>query len=273
MSEIICDICPHACHLKEGCTGFCRARRNVNGENRCDNYGRITSLGIDPIEKKPLYGFMRGSRILSLGSYGCNLACPFCQNHDISMHGEEDSEYIELMPEQLLQLCFRYPQSIGAAFTYNEPLISYEYILDCAKLLKKHDLKVVLVTNGCVNLPVLEKLMPYTDAMNIDLKGGPDFYKELHGDYDTVRNAIAYCSRYAHVEVTALIVPGKNDSDEFMKEQAGWLASIDPDMYLHITRYFPRYHYRIHATEKNTLYRLKDIASEYLKNVYPGNVW
>ncbi|MCR5794032.1 MAG: AmmeMemoRadiSam system radical SAM enzyme [Solobacterium sp.] len=273
MSEIICDVCPHACHLQEDRTGFCRARRNVNGDNICDNYGRVTSLAIDPVEKKPLYGFMRGSRILSLGSYGCNLACPFCQNHDISMHDETDTEYIGLMPEELLELCLRHPESIGAAFTYNEPLIAWEYYRDCAKLLKEHGLKTVLVTNGCVNIPILEEIMPYTDAMNIDLKGDREFYKELRGDYDTVRDAIAYCSRYAHVEVTALIIPGKNDSEDLMREHAQWLASLDPDMYLHITRYFPRYKYRIPPADKEVLYRLKDIAGEYLKHVYLGNVW
>ena len=175
--------------------------------------------------------------------------------------------------KELLDLCLRHPESIGAAFTYNEPLIAWEYYRDCAKLLKEHGLKTVLVTNGCVNIPILEEIMPYTDAMNIDLKGDREFYKELRGDYDTVREAIAYCSRHAHVEVTALIVPGKNDSEELMREHAQWLASLDPDMYLHITRYFPRYKYRIPPADKEVLYRLKDTAGAYLRHVYLGNVW
>lgn len=271
MSEIICDICPHHCHLKEGQTGFCKARINKNGINTCRNYGRLTSLAMDPIEKKPLYGFYPGSKILSVGSYGCDLACPFCQNHEISMRDDLRTYYFP--PEELVSLCLEHPESIGIAFTYNEPLISYEYIIDTAKLLKQHDLKTVLVTNGCVNLPILEKTIPWVDAMNIDLKGDREFYKELAGDYDTVKNCIAYCADKAHVEVTMLIVPGKNDSDEFMRNEASWLASLDPDIILHITRYFPRYRYSIHPTEISTLKRLKNIAGEYLNNVHLGNVW
>lgn len=180
MSEIICEICPHHCHLEEGKTGLCKVRANESGKNVCRNYGKLTSLAIDPVEKKPLAGFYPGSYILSAGSFGCNLLCPFCQNHEISRH--DDVRTVEFMPEDLLDIAKDHPESIGIAFTYNEPLISYEYVLETAKLFRKNNLKTVLVTNGCVNMPVIEKLIPYIDAMNIDLKGDEVFYKELGGD-------------------------------------------------------------------------------------------
>ncbi len=273
MSDIVCDICPHHCLLKEGRTGFCRARMNKDGKNVCLNYGKLTSMAIDPVEKKPLAGFYPGTYILSLGSYGCSLACPFCQNHAISMHGEGHLRTLKVMPEELLDIALHHPESIGAAFTYNEPLIAWEYVLDCAKLLKQHDLKVVLVTNGCAEQHILEKVIPYTDAVNIDLKGDREFYKELSGDYDTVKNTIAYCAKRCHTEVTTLVIPGKSDDPEWIAAEAQWLAGIDPDMILHLSRYFPAYRYEIPATPKQTMYELQKKAGTYLNNVLLGNVW
>ncbi len=273
MSEIICELCPHHCRLKEGQTGICRVRYNRNGVNTCGNYGKLTSLAMDPIEKKPLYGFHRGSMILSAGSFGCNLACPFCQNHEISMHGQNELRTVDVSPEQLRDICLDHPESIGVAFTYNEPMLSWEYILDCAELLRTYGKQTVLVTNGCFEMPVLEKLIPVTDAVNIDLKGDESFYRELRGDYAAVRSAISYCIPRTHTEVTILIVPGKNDSDAFIEEQAQWLASLDPDTYLHITRYFPRYRYTIPPAEISHMKHLRDTAKKYLRHVYLGNVW
>lgn len=271
MSEIICDVCFHQCRLAEGKTGFCKARRNENGQNVCLNYGKLTSIALDPIEKKPLYGFYPGSMILSCGSFGCNLACPFCQNHEISQH--DDLPVYTLMPEELCALALRHPESIGVAFTYNEPSISWEYVRDCFRLLKQHEQKTVLVTNGSMSDAVLEKLLPYTDAMNIDLKGDAEFYRELAGDYDTVRRNIAACIGRTHLEVTMLIVPGKNDSEEFMRSQSRWLASLDPETILHITRYFPRYKYQIPKTDVGVMRTLKSIAEESLHHVFLGNVF
>lgn len=271
MSEIICEICPHHCHIEEGKTGLCKARANESGNNVCRNYGKLTSLAIDPIEKKPLAGFYPGSYILSAGSFGCNLLCPFCQNHEISRH--DDVRTVEFMPEDLLDIAKDHPESIGIAFTYNEPLISYEYVLETAKLFRKNNLRTVLVTNGCVNMPVIEKLIPYIDAMNIDLKGDEVFYQELGGDYETVKKTIAFCADRTHVEITTLVVPTKNDSEEFIAKEAEWLASLDETIILHLSRYFPRYRYTIPPTEKETLCRLRDTASQYLKNVRLGNVW
>lgn len=271
MSEIICDVCFRHCRLPEDQTGFCKARKNVRGNNVSVNYGKLTSLAMDPIEKKPLYGFHPGSYILSAGSFGCNLACPFCQNHEISMH--DDLPVYEVSPEQLCRLAQSRENNIGVAFTYNEPTISWEYILDTARLLKQNHLFTVLVTNGCISPAVMEKLIPYVDAMNIDLKGDEQFYHELAGDYETVRNTISFCIPRTHTEITMLIVPGKNDSEEFMRQESRWLAGLDPDTYLHITRYFPRYRYTAPPTDISLLHRLKDIAEESLHNVFLGNVW
>ncbi len=272
MSEIICDVCPHHCHLKEGKTGMCRARKNEAGVNVCANYGRVTSLAMDPVEKKPLYRFYPGSWVLSVGSYGCNLSCQFCQNASISMTDEKTADYVEVPPEKLAELIMRDPDNLGIAFTYNEPMISYEYIIDTAKLIRDKGRKVILVTNGCAAQKTLEKLIPYTDAMNIDLKGDRKFYKELGGDFDTVRKTIAYCYDKCHVEVTTLAIPGKNDSDAFIEEEASWLAELDSSIPLHISRYFPRYRYEIPATPVSTVLRMCETARKYLKYVYPGNI-
>lgn len=271
MSEIICDVCFHHCHLQENQSGFCKARRNIAGVNTCISYGRLTSLALDPIEKKPLYGFYPGTRILSAGSFGCNLACPFCQNHEISMH--DDLPTYDLTPEELCRLVLQHPESIGLAFTYNEPLISWEFVRDTFRLLKENDRKTVLVTNGCASLSVLEKIIPLTDAANIDLKGDASFYHELAGDYQTVKDTIAYCAGRIHTEVTMLIVPGKNDSEEFMRRESRWLASLDPEIILHISRYFPRYKYTLPATDTAQMRKLKNIAEEALSHVFLGNVW
>jgi pyruvate formate lyase activating enzyme len=272
--EIICDVCWHHCHLKENGTGFCRARRNVNGKNVCDNYGRLTAIAMDPIEKKPLVRFYPGSMILSVGSYGCNLACPFCQNYSISMRDEVTADYRYVSAENLCHIVEEHPESIGLAFTYNEPMISYEYILDCARVLKPKGKKIVLVTNGMISRAVMEQLMPYVDAMNIDLKGDRTFYREeLHGDYDSVVDTIRYVYDKCHLEVTTLVIPGKNDSDAFIEEQAKMLSSLSDEIVYHLSRYFPRYHYEVEMTPKETILRLQKTARKYLKYVYTGNLW
>ena len=274
-SEIICQYCIHHCHLQDGQVGFCRARRNSHGQNVCANYGRITALALDPIEKKPFLRFFPGSEILSVGSYGCNLACPFCQNYTISMTDEDTAEYRTMTAGQLCDLALRIPGNLGLAFTYNEPLVSFEWILDCARLLKsaKKEAKIVLVTNGMIAESVLEQLMPFVDAMNIDLKGNRSFYKEeLHGDYDMVTDTIRYVFNKCHLEVTTLIIPGKNDSDAFIEEQALMLSSLSPDIPWHLSRYFPRYHYTLPPTDVKKILHLQAKAQNYLHYVYTGNI-
>ncbi len=274
-TALTCPVCPRHCSLKPGQTGFCRARKNTGSEIECINYGRITSAALDPIEKKPLYHFHPGSHILSVGSYGCNLICPFCQNHDISQAGaglDPDT----LTPRELLLLALDLKEkedNIGAAFTYNEPLIGYEYVRDCSLLLKEHDLCSAVITNGNIEKEILSEILPLIDAFNIDLKGFTQkAYDLLGGDLETVKTFIAAAITSSHVEVTSLIVPTVNDSLAEMEEQARYLASLDPEIPLHITRYFPRWKFKEAPTDINLLHELAKTARKYLKNVHIGNV-
>lgn len=261
--------------LEEGQTGFCKARSNKGGVITADNYGLITSISLDPIEKKPLHRFYPGSWILSVGSYGCNLRCSFCQNHEISMADKERAGTIRISPEELVEKAVELlPEgNIGIAYTYNEPLIGYEFVRDCAKLAKENGLKNVLVTNGYINEQPLKELLPYIDAMNIDLKAFTgSFYKTISGDIETVKKTIEISAKVCHIEVTTLIIPGENDSPEEMRSLSAWLAGVDNEIPLHISRFFPRYKMSDRdATPVKTVYTLADIAREYLKHVYTGN--
>lgn len=277
--RIVCESCMHRCSLEDGQRGICRARKNENGRIICENYGMATSLALDPIEKKPLKRFRSGSMILSVGSYGCNLRCPFCQNHEISMVDGETAEEsvgaVYLSPEWLANKAMecRAEGNIGVAFTYNEPLVGWEYVRDTAKLVKEAGMDNVLVTNGSASLEVLEEILPYMDAMNIDLKGfRADYYKKLGGDLETVKRFIARAVRDCHVELTTLIVPGENDRLEEMEEEAEWIASLGREIPLHVSRFFPQYHMREkRATEVKQVYKLAEAAGKYLKYVYTGN--
>lgn len=280
-SASVCPVCPHHCRLTEGQRGRCGARRNEKGKIVCDNYGKITALALDPIEKKPLRQFLPGSLILSVGSFGCNLSCPFCQNHEISMPDAAGAAYREITPEELAELaadcCGREDgygrKNVGVAYTYNEPLVGYEFVRDTAELVRERGMKNVLVTNGTAEIFVLEELLPYIDAMNIDLKGFSEaYYRKLDGDLETVKRFICRAVENCHIELTTLIVPGENDSEEEMEEEAKWIASVDPQIVLHVTRFFPRYRMTDRqATDVEQIYRLCDTAGRYLKNVYTGN--
>lgn len=275
MNSVSCGICPHQCNLKEGQTGLCRARSNRGGQIRCDNYGLVTSLALDPIEKKPLHRFFPGSTILSVGSFGCNMHCPFCQNFEISMADMNTSTYTSISPEKLISLAvsMRPKGNIGVAFTYNEPFVGYEYVYDSSVLAHKNDLKTVLVTNGYVNEEPLLRLLPYIDAMNIDLKTfSGDYYRRLGGNLEDVKRTISLSSLTCHVEVTTLIIPGENDTDEEMRSLSAWLASVSPDIPLHISRFFPRYKMLdLPATNTKTVFHLAGVAREALHFVYEGN--
>lgn len=277
--KTICQVCIHNCALAPGQTGLCRARKNEDGEIICDNYGRITSIALDPIEKKPLQDFHPGSMILSVGSYGCNLRCPFCQNHEISMadSGISETEYVS--PRQLADTALLWKEqkragNIGVAYTYNEPLVGWEYVRDTARLVREYGMVNVLVTNGTASQKVLEELLPWIDAMNIDLKGfREEYYRKLGGDLETVKAFITRAAESCHVELTTLIVPGENDSPEEMEAQAKWISGLNPAIPLHITRFFPQYRMKDReATDVNQLYRLAQTAGRYLERVYVGNV-
>lgn len=274
--KIECEICPHHCKLEEGRLGICRGRINRNGEVISENYGKLTALALDPIEKKPLYHFYPGSSILSVGSYGCNLNCPFCQNCDISMVGSREIAYQEVTDEELTEkaLQLKGRGNIGIAYTYNEPLIGYEFVRDCAKAAKRKGLMNVVVTNGYICKEPLKELLPYIDAFNIDLKGfTEEFYHKLRGDLATVKQSIELAAEKCHVEVTTLIIPGENDSKEEMEALSGWLAGISPEIPLHISRFFPRFKMMDKkATPVEQVYRLAEVARKKLRYVHEGNV-
>ena len=272
---MICELCFHRCDLSEGQTGFCRARACRDGEIVSLNYGKITSIALDPIEKKPLRRFHPGSKILSMGSFGCNLRCPFCQNHEISMAGEGELETAELSPESLVNkaLELRPYGSIGVAYTYNEPLVGYEYVRDCAALVHERGMVNVLVTNGTIEEAPWRALLPLIDAANIDLKGfTPEWYQRLGGDLETVKRSITLAAERCHVEVTTLLVPGENDSEGEIRYLTQWLASIDQNIPLHLSRFFPQYRMMDRPpTPVERVHRLADVAREYLSFVYMGN--
>ena len=280
----VCEVCFRHCELKEGQTGFCGARICVGGKVTAANYGRVTALALDPIEKKPLRRFMPGSYILSVGSYGCNLRCPFCQNHEISwsrqaMRFADTAELI--MPDKLAAAAKRYRSrgNVGVAFTYNEPLIGYEYVRDTAKLVHEAGMVNVLVSNGTAELAVLDEILPYIDAMNIDLKGFTDLYytEVLGGDRAMVMRFIERAVQFCHVELTTLIIPGENDTEEEMREVCKWIAGLrgivpGTEIPLHISRFFPRFHMTDRgATDVAKVYRLAEVAREKLSYVYTGN--
>ena len=279
----VCGVCFRHCDIAEGRLGFCGARTARNGLVEAYNYGRITSLALDPVEKKPLARFFPGRPILSVGSFGCNLRCPFCQNHEISWP-EQAVRYAEtaetVSPEELAELALktRARGNIGIAFTYNEPLVGYEFVRDTARLVKAAGLRNVLVTNGTAGPAVLEELRPYIDAMNVDLKGFTDRYYEkvLGGDRRQVMAFIESAVQSCHVELTTLIVPGENDGEEEMRELSRWAGRLkNPDgesVPLHVTRFFPRFRMRDReATDVRTVYRLAEVARENLAYVYTGN--
>ena len=277
MSEAVCPACFRHCRVREGETGFCRARGNKGGEIVCMNYGKVTSLALDPIEKKPLARFYPGSMILSVGSFGCNMACPFCQNDAISFADEDTVQWRYLPPDELADMARQLEPrgNIGVAYTYNEPMVGFEYVRDTARLVRDMGMKNVVVTNGAFTEETLNEVLPWIDAFNIDLKGFTQaWYRELGGDLETVKRFIIKAAQRAHVELTALIVPGKNDGDEEMRELSRWVASsLSRGVPLHITRFFPRRDYADKSpTDIVLLRRLAAVAGECLETVVVGNV-
>ena len=269
-----CHICPHRCLLGSGQTGLCGARKNIDGKIICESYGKISAIALDPIEKKPLRRFHPGTFILSVGGYGCNLSCPFCQNHRIA-NPSEKPDVMNVPPEGLIERAaeLKSQGNIGIAYTYNEPLIGYEYVMDCARLAHSYGLKNVLVTNGYVSEQPLIELLPFIDAMNIDLKiFKAELYKKLGGDLETVKNTIKLAAEAVHVEVTTLIIPNENDSPDEMENLSSWLSHISNEIPLHVSRFFPCHKYSDKTpTPVETIYTLADLARKHLRYVYEGN--
>lgn len=269
--SVICELCPHHCRIKNGFHGICKVRKNVGGVLYTENYSKISSWAMDPIEKKPLYHFYPGSYIFSVGSFGCNFRCKFCQNWQIAQITEVPTEVVN--PSELVQIAKSQKGNIGIAFTYNEPSIWYEYVSDVVKISKKEGLKTVLVTNGFIEEQPLREILPYIDAMNIDLKAfKEDFYRDTLGRLSNVLKTIEICKNYCHVEITTLLIPGLNDEEEEIEQLAKWLSSVDKKIPLHFSRYFPNYKLNIPPTPIEKVKKARLIAKKYLYYVYTGNI-
>lgn len=269
--RVRCELCPHYCLIAEGKTGICRVRMNDGGKLRSLNYGKVASVALDPIEKKPLYHFHPGRPILSLGTNGCNFACRFCQNWELA---EAKASLDDIQPADVPALAKR-GRSFGVAYTYNEPFVWYEFVLDTARLCKAVGLKNVLVTNGFVNSEPLEELLPFIDALNIDIKSlRQNFHDDLtHGKVEPVLETCRRASRSTHVEITNLIIPGHNDTDAQFEELAVWIdRNLGADTPVHLSAYLPRHRLEAPPTPAATLMRARALFSKHLKYVYLGNV-
>lgn len=274
--QVRCLLCPHRCLLKEGRRGICGVRRVEEGELYTENYALCAALQWDPIEKKPLYHFYPGRRILSLGTYGCNLSCSFCQNWSLA-RGKPGAGAAAIIPAQVLAALQREggpEEVVGVAYTYNEPSIWYEYVLETARLLHGRGYRNVLVTNGFISREPLEELLPFIDALNIDVKAFSDAFYEQHcrGRRRPVLETVELAAAAAHVEVTCLLIPTLNDSPEELARLSGWLAGIDPDLPLHLSRYFPGHRLTLPPTPVETMTAARKIACEKLNHVYLGNI-
>lgn len=267
-----CLLCPNLCRIGDGRTGKCGLRKNEKGELYTLSYGRTVTLSMDPIEKKPLYHFMPGSSILSIGPNGCTFRCDNCQNWNISQE-KAPTRFID--PGDLVDIAGK-DGSIGVAFTYTEPLLFFEYLKDVAPMLRGRGLKSVLVTNGYLEEGPTDEIVPLIDGFNVDLKSmSDDFYRKYcGGGVEPVKRFIERASSASHVEVTNLVIPGLNDSVEELEEMASWLAGISSEIPLHLSRFFP--HYRMAdrpPTPGGKLEEAYAIAKKHLDHVYVGNIF
>lgn len=285
--EAVCDVCPRRCRLAPGALGACRARRGAGGAAVPEGYGRVTSLALDPVEKKPLARWHPGALVLSVGGYGCNLRCPFCQNWEISQAGEKNVGWREVAPDELVALALesrrRDTRVVGIAHTYNEPLVCWEYVRDCARLAHGAGLASVLVSNGCADPAVLDGLEGLVDAANIDLKGFSDaVYDACGGAPGSLARVRATIERLAadprcHLEVTTLVVPGLSDSEGEVDAIARWLAGLAGgrgrhQIAYHVTRFFPNWRMTDRPpTPVADVYRLAEVARAHLDHVFVGN--
>lgn len=274
--KVQCNLCPNACIIAPGSRGVCRVRENRDGVLYSLNYGKVTSLGLDPVEKKPLFHFNPGGLLLSIGTFGCNFSCEFCQNWQIS---QAQPEYTALEPDEIVRICLnqrkRYPETVGIAYTYNEPAVFFEFVRDCAEKAKQEGLANVLVTNGFWSRQALKEILPLVDALNIDVKAyKEDFYKRVvHGRLEPVLNAVEEAQKVAWVEVTYLVIPGENDDPRDVKALSAWLSKLNPSIPMHLSRYFPAYRMKNPPTPEKTLENLREAALENLNYVYIGNAW
>jgi len=275
--KIQCTLCPHNCHINEGKRGSCRVRKNINGKLIAENYEQVCSYSFDPIEKKPLYHFYPGQKIFSVGSIGCNLHCKFCQNWEISQTNVDDFGHLnQITAEGIVELADSRHDNMGIAFTYNEPIVWYEYMVDIAKLAHQKGLKTVMVTNGFINPKPLESLIPLIDAFSVDLKAFSEkFYAEITsaGLQPVLETLKTIRKNNKHLEITNLVITDLNDDAAEFKEMVSWIADeLGEETVLHISRYHPMYKMKNEATSTSKLQELYEIAKEKLDYVYLGNV-
>jgi pyruvate formate lyase activating enzyme len=285
--KVRCRLCPQLCLIGKGETGFCFIRKNIDGALYAMMYGHVSSAQLDPIEKKPFYNFHPGSTVYSIGGIGCNLRCSWCQNWTISQPRdyqpgitieEAINELTEPMTsKKVIELASNYRRRgcIGVAYTYNEPFIWYEFMRDTAKAAKADGMVNALVTNGYVMPEPLADILPYVDAMNIDIKGmSESFYRRLHAHLGPVLKTAKTAKEQCHVEITNLVIPGLNDSPEDFEKLVDWIAdSLGRDTPLHFSRYLPRFEETRQSTDVETLKMAESIARKKLDYVYLGNVW
>lgn len=269
--KVQCNLCPHHCSISDGKQGICLTRRNRDGILYADNYCRPVSMAVDPIEKKPLYHFYPGRAIFSSGPNGCTFKCKFCQNHEIS---QTVLSTRELKPVEFVKKVKK-SRSIGIAYTYSEPYIWFESIMDIGPQIKKLGLVNVMVTNGYMEQKPLDDLLKVVDAMNIDIKSMDErFYKRLcKGSLTPVLKTCEKVKKHCHLEITNLLIPGENDSDEDIEKLADFITqNLGKDTPLHISRYFPRYRLDNQPTDEATLLKAWDITRDRLQYVYLGNI-
>ncbi|WP_407313429.1 AmmeMemoRadiSam system radical SAM enzyme [Desulfosporosinus sp. SB140] len=263
-----CLLCPQHCQLEQGQSGKCHTRENRGGEIISLTYGEVAAWNLDPIEKKPLYHFYPGSWVFSVGGFGCNLSCSFCQNHEISQKRQAGRK---VSPAEL---AFQARNSLGLCFTYSEPSMWFEMIRDTAPLVRAQGGKVVLVSNGTMSPSFIEELIPWLDAVNIDIKGfSEEFYQNYcGGKLSWVLDNVERIAGRVHLEITTLVIPGANDDPEEFTELSRWLHNLNIPLAWHLSRYHPAYRLSVPPTERKTLDRLGEIAKEWLPYVYLGNV-
>jgi pyruvate formate lyase activating enzyme len=268
---IACHLCPHHCVIGEGRTGLCRVRANKDGVMALPYQGLASSIAVDPIEKKPLYHFLPGSRVFSVGFWGCNLRCPFCQNWEISQRVEASSG---LMSGESLVEAALASATPSLAFTYSEPTVHFEFLIAAMTRARAAGLKTVLVTNGCLEEGPATELLALTDAVNVDLKtwDAETYSKVLGGERKAVLRFIELAAAACHVELTTLVVPGISEGREDMAHISRFIAALDPDIPLHLSAYRPAWKYEAPPTRPDLLEGLARIAQSHIRNVYVGNL-
>lgn len=275
--KVICHLCPHNCSIKNGSAGICRVRRNHQGKLYSENYALLSAVNFDPVEKKPLYHYYPGSIILSLGSIGCNMKCKCCQNWQISQTSSSDFPYSKsYAPDEIIPLAKSRTDNIGVAYTYNEPTVWYEYMLDTARLVHEAGMKNCMVSNGYISEEPLTVLIKYIDAFNIDLKAfNEHFYRtQTASSLEPVKKTLKLLVKNGkHVEVTNLIIPTLNDEEKEFSDMVEWIATeLGKNTVLHLSRYHPMYRLDIRATSSSLMEKAYAIAAEKLSYVYVGNI-